>query len=115
MACATDAGALDCCFSAWLDVTQAEKRERTMERSMREHETKYAMLNSKQKGLAGSAAQRANQLEDYNLMLQVFSNWVIEWEVEKVQQKYDERLQGKRQKLESVHSLFRNFADKLED
>merc|ERR1719463_92452 len=48
------------------------------------------------------------------LYLKVWGAWRLDFQVEKVLKKHQERIDGKRQQLVSVQQMFRNFAKQLE-
>merc|ERR1740123_1248655 len=101
-------------FVHWRDHVKSELRARNMEETIKNSEAKFKTLNSKQKGNANNAAESAIQLEEQNFLMSVFMNWHMEVEVSRVVMHYSGKMQGKKQQLEQVQSMFKDFASALE-
>jgi hypothetical protein len=114
MHAATNTGLLHEVLTAWYEIYKEEKL-------IAEHAEKLSMKNSKfgafgdrnKKG-AKSVMERAHEHNIMMLYLKVWGAWRLDFQVEKVLRKHQNRIDGKRQQLVSVQQMFRNFAKQLE-
>merc|ERR1719222_406454 len=111
---ASDSGLIFNVWNAWREDFMAEKKARELEQTMKAHQEQFSLLKSRQKDSAGCTAMKASELTDLNVLMQIFMNWATEVQVSKVVDHYGEKLHGKREKLQAVHSMFKRFADQLE-
>merc|ERR1719512_60413 len=101
-------------FVHWRDHCRSELRARHMEDTINAHNAKFKSLNSKQKGNAKNAAQSAIELEEHNYLMNIFMNWHMEVQVSSVVMHYSGKMAGKKQQLEQVQSMFKDFTVALE-
>lgn len=108
------AGLLGNIFVHWRDHTKTETRARHLEKTLQEQEHRFKSLNQKQKGNAMHCAQNALDLEEDNLLMQIFMNWKTEVEIQVVISHYSGKMKGKTEQLAQVHSMFSDFSKQLE-
>merc|ERR1719420_96367 len=99
---------------AWLDVLKEEKEARRMDELMAQNEAKFKSLNMKQKGNAKSVASRCHQQEEENMIMAFFYAWSTEARTEHVIKHYGGKLDAKKNQLDAVQTMFRSFANQLE-
>merc|ERR1719420_2389332 len=99
---------------AWLDVLKEEKEARRMDELMAQNEAKFKSLNMKQKGSAKSVASRCHQQEEENMIMSFFYAWSTETRTEHVIKHYGGKLDAKKNQLDAVQTMFRSFANQLE-
>jgi len=108
------AGLLANIFVHWRDHAKTEGRARRLEETLQASEGKFKSLNATQKGNAKNAAQSAIQLEEQNYLMNLFMNWKTEVEIQRVISHYGGKMQGKKQQLEQVQTMFKDFSTQLE-
>jgi len=101
-------------FVHWRDHTKTELRARNMEETLLANENKFKSLNQKQKGNAKNAAQSAIELEEHNTTMNIFMNWKTEVEIQRTIAHYSTKMKGKKEQLEQVHTMFKDFSSQLE-
>merc|ERR550525_752024 len=114
MAGSSDTGLVHLTFSAWQDEYKTMTKGREMEDMMQNQSEKMKSLNARVKGNANSTAERANELENDNLMMQIFMNWQTEAKVGRLIKHYSGQMDAKGKQLEAVQSMFKSFAQQLE-
>merc|ERR1719203_1298397 len=100
MSDASTTGILASSFVPWRDHMRTETRARNMEETIAAQEHKFKSLNSKQKGNAKSAAQSAIELEEHNIMMNIFMNWKTEVEIQAVITHYSGKMKSKKEHLQ---------------
>lgn len=114
MAGSTDGGLLRSHFAKWAAEYHDSMKARQFDEMIRQQQSKFALLNSRQKGAGYNTAARANRLEEENMIMHVFMNWRIYARLEWVINHYVDRIDRKKQKLEEVRALFTGFANQLD-
>merc|ERR1711959_191961 len=84
------------------------------EELMAENEARFAGLTGRQKDNAMGVQQRVNEQMDLNVMLKHFSAWATDTKLERIMRHYNSKMEGKKQQLQSVQHLFKNFATQLD-
>jgi hypothetical protein len=111
---ATDSGLVEHVISTWVQAYKDDKEARRMEEIMAENEAKFGALNGRQKDNAKGVMNRVNEQMDLNLMLKHFCAWSTDTKLERIMRHYNAKMDGKKQQLQSVQHLFRNFATQLD-
>merc|ERR1712149_140235 len=114
MNAATDSGLCELVISTWGQYYKDEKDARKMEELMAENEAKFGALNGRQKDNAMGVQNRVNEQMDLNAMLKHFSAWATDTKLERIMRHYNSKMEGKKQQLQSVQHLFKNFATQLD-
>jgi len=114
MAGSSDTGLVHGCFSAWADDLKQERKAREVQDIITSQNQKFANLNVRMKANASSAVSRANELEEENMMMNIFMNWATESKLARVAKHYGGQVDAKKQQLEAVQTMFKSFASQLE-
>jgi cell division septum initiation protein DivIVA len=114
MSSGSDSGLLHVMLSNWGDFVKESKKEKEMEAIVQGHNDRFKSLNLKQKGAAKSVASRANDLEQECILSTFFHSWATETKVENVIKHYGNKLDAKKHQLDAVQTMFRSFANQLE-
>merc|ERR1712224_64435 len=111
---ATDSGLVEHVMSTWAQKFKDDKEARRMEEIMAENEAKFGALNGRQKDNAKGVMSRVNEQMDLNMMLKHFSAWATDTKLERIMRHYNSKMDSKKQQLQSVQHLFKNFAQQLD-
>merc|ERR1719160_2440705 len=111
---ATDSGLCEHVMSTWAQNFKEEAEARKMEELMAANEAKFGALNGRQKDNAKGVMGRANEQMDLNAMLKHFSAWATDTKLERIMRHYNSKMENKKQQLQSVQHLFKNFATQLD-
>merc|ERR1719486_338369 len=114
MSGASETGLLHMILSAWVDAVKEEKEGREMERLLAESNDKFKSLNLNQKENAKSVASKCHQQEEENILMFFFYAWSTESRIQHVIKVYEGKLSSKKGQLEAVQTMFRSFANQLE-
>jgi len=114
MNASTDSGLVEHVISTWCQYYKDDKDAKKMEALMAENEAKFGALNGRQKDNAMGVQNRVNEQMDLNLMLKHFSAWATDTKLERIMRHYNSKMEGKKQQLQSVQHLFKNFATQLD-
>merc|ERR1712072_1113824 len=114
MSGSSDTGLLHLVFAAWVEEWKGGQKEREMDAMMSGHDAKFKSLNMKQKASAKSVASKCHQQEEENMMMVFFYAWSMEARTEHVIKHYSGKMDQKKQQLDSVQTMFRSFANQLE-
>jgi len=114
MSGSSDTGLLHLCIAAWTEEVADGKKQKEMDEIMAGHEARFKSLNQKQKGNAKSVASKCHAQEEENMIMAFFYAWSTETRTEKVILHYGGKLDAKKQQLDSVQTMFRSFANQLE-
>jgi len=111
---ATDSGLVEHVISTWAQHYNDQKEALKMEAIMAENEAKFASLNGRQKDNAKGVMGRVNEQMELNCLLRHFSMWATDTKMERIIKHYTSKMEGKKHQLQSVQSLFKNFAQQLD-
>merc|ERR1719281_407899 len=111
---ATDSGLVEHVMSTWVQYRKDDLEAKKMEALMAENEAKFGALNGRQKDNAMGVQQRVNEQMDLNAMLKHFSAWATDTKLERIMRHYNSKMESKKQQLQSVQHLFKNFATQLD-
>merc|ERR1711904_204089 len=114
MNAATDSGLLEHVMSTWAQQYKDDLDSRKMEALMAENEAKFGALNGRQKDNAKGVMGRVNEQMELNCMLKCFSSWATDTKLERIMRHYNSKMESKKQQLQSVQHLFKNFATQLD-
>lgn len=114
MNASTDSGLLEHVISTWGQHYKDEKEAKKLEEMMAANEARFAGLTGRQKDNAMGVQQRVNEQMDLNVMLKHFSAWATDTKLERIMRHYNSKMEGKKQQLQSVQHLFKNFATQLD-
>jgi hypothetical protein len=114
MSGASDSGLLHNILKAWCDFIKEVKEERRMEELINGQDAKFKSLARNQSKNAKSVASRCHQQEEENMIMAFFYAWSTEARVEHVIKHYGGKLDAKKGQLEAVQTMFRSFANQLE-
>jgi hypothetical protein len=114
MTSGTDTGLQSQVFTAWAQVYQDEKKGKELEEILQSQKSKFKTLNSRQKSAGYNTVTKANALEEENIIMHIFMNWVMYIKIELVIKVFGGRMDKKRGQLEQVQSMFKSFATQLE-
>jgi hypothetical protein len=111
---ATDSGLCEHVMSTWAQNFRDDAEARKMEEMMAANEAKFGALNGRQKDNAKGVMGRVNEQMDLNAMLKHFSAWATDTKLERIMRHYNSKMDNKKQQLQSVQHLFKNFATQLD-
>merc|ERR1719379_2796767 len=111
---ATDSGLVEHVMSTWAQKYKDDAEARRMEEIMAENEAKFGALNGRQKDNAKGVMSRVNEQMELNCMLKCFSAWATDTKLERIMRHYNAKMDSKKQQLQSVQHLFKNFATQLD-
>jgi len=114
MSSGSDSGLCHVILTAWTEVVKEEKASREMEALMAGQEARFKSLNQNQKGNAKSIASKTHQQEEENMIMAFFYAWATEARVQRMIKHYGDKLDQKKHQLESVQTMFKSFANQLE-
>lgn len=112
---ATDSGLLMQCLRVWATAIQEAKRAARLQDKMAENDTRLKAMMENSKGTAFGVQARTNTQMNENLTLQVFCAWQLQYKVTHVEKYYEGKMRGKRSQLQKVQTLFKSFAQQLEE
>merc|ERR1719326_2453846 len=101
-------------MSTWAQKYKDDQDARKMELIMAENEAKFGALNGRQKDNAKGVMSRVNEQMELNCMLKCFSSWATDTKLERIMRHYNAKMDSKKQQLQSVQHLFKNFASQLD-
>mmetsp|Transcript_12627 Transcript_12627/g.20904 ORF Transcript_12627/g.20904 Transcript_12627/m.20904 type:complete len:552 (+) Transcript_12627:88-1743(+) len=111
---ATDTGLIYTCFSSWAEFYKEEKRANEFAEQLSAAQGKFGAFGERNKSSAKNVMERAHEHQQTMLYLKVWGAWKLETRIEQILRKNQVRIDGKRQQLLGVQSMFRDFAVKLE-
>merc|ERR1719253_188546 len=110
----TDSGLVEHVMSTWAQQFRDNQEALKMERIMAENEAKFGALNGRQKDNAKGVMGRVNEQMELNCLLKHFSAWATDTKLERIMRHYNSKMDSKKQQLQSVQHLFKNFATQLD-
>merc|ERR1719158_936358 len=114
MNAATDSGLCEHVMSTWCQSYKDDKEARKMEELMAENEARFGALNGRQKDNAKGVMSRVNEQMELNCLLKHFLAWATDAKLERIMRHYNTKMDSKKQQLQSVQHLFKNFATQLD-
>lgn len=110
----SESGIMKTAISSWIEWYQEEKQKHEMDDMVNSHGVKMKSLNSNFKETAKATQERANELEEENILMVLFMSWVTEAKLGRLVKHYGGQIDAKRQQLDAVRSMFSTFATQLE-
>merc|ERR1711959_75780 len=114
MNAATDSGLCEHVMSTWVQGYKDQKKAEEMERMLNGDDAKFAAFGARNKQGAMSAGEKATAVKEYGLIVHAILLWMEVTKVERMLRYYQARVDGKKQQLSGLQSMFRNFATQLE-
>jgi len=114
MMASTESGLIANVMTKWVMMYLEEKKQREYGDVIGGADGKLGMLKTRQKKAAKGVTERANELEQENLMASVFLQWAVESKSEKMVKHYSGKMDAKKNQLAAVQSMFSSFAVQLE-
>jgi len=114
MNAATDSGLLEHITSTWVQNFKDEKEDKKMAEMMAANEARFGALNGRQKDNAKGVMNKVNEQMALNSMLNCFSHWSTDTKLERIMRHYNAKMESKKHQLQSVQSLFKGFANQLD-
>merc|ERR1719152_971444 len=111
---ATDTGLVEHVISTWVQYYKDLKKAEEMERMLNGDDAKFAAFGARNKQGAMSAGEKATAVKEYGLIVHALLLWMEVTKVERMLRYYQARVDGKKQQLSGLQSMFRNFATQLE-
>jgi hypothetical protein len=115
MAGATDTGLMQTCWRAWLQSNEEDRKAKQLADEMAKTDVRLKQMIDQQKGNAFGVQARTNEQMKENLCLKVFCAWTLETKVAHVEKYYENKMTNKRGQLKKVQTLFKSFAQQLEE
>lgn len=110
----SEAGMLKTAMSSWIEWYLEEKQKQEMDDMINSNAHKMKSLNSNFKETAKATQERANEIEEENILMALFMNWATEAKLGRLVKHYGGQIDAKRQQLDAVRSMFTSFATQLE-
>jgi len=114
MNAATDSGLVEHVMSTWVQYKLDEKKAKEMEDMLNGNNDRFASFGARNKAGAMSAGQKATDVQNYGLVNHAMILWIEVTKVERLLRYYETRVTGKKQQLQGLQGMFRNFAAQLE-
>lgn len=111
---ATDTGLKSTYLKTWYEHVKEEKKAKEMEEALIGQDYKFNNLNVRQKSGALKVQARINEQMNFNVVHQIFSTWVLETKVHKLNHIFNQKYRTKKNQLTGVQNLFKSFAIQLE-
>lgn len=112
---ATTTGLLAMCIQNWYNMVNENQKAKKLEEQMANSSGALANLKMRQKGNAMNVQGRINEQIKANLLFRCMAAWSLETKVNHVDRYYTNKMNHKRQQLNSVQTLFKSFAKQLEE
>jgi len=82
---------------------------------MEEQDVRLKLMLSSQKDNACTVQKKTNEQMNDNLLTRVMGVWMLEAKVNHVEKHYRQKIDTKRDQLRKVQTLFKRFANELEE
>jgi len=115
MGASTDSGLCQSVVTAWAQCARESKQASQLKDSLAQKDGLLQKLKAAHKTNASSLQGRVTEQMQANLLLRVIGGWAVLAKVSRLHGYYNQRMCGKRKQLDSVRTLFRSFADSLEE
>lgn len=114
MSAGSDAGLIALAMKHWIQLIDEAKKSAALEEQLNSAQGKFNSLKCRQGGNAMNVQNRVNEQLKAHLLLRCLHAWIQETKVNGVERKYSNKMEAKRRQLNSVQSLFKSFAQQLE-
>mmetsp|Transcript_107493 Transcript_107493/g.302536 ORF Transcript_107493/g.302536 Transcript_107493/m.302536 type:complete len:550 (-) Transcript_107493:263-1912(-) len=99
---------------AWTDQWKIEKQEKELDEAVTNASMKFSQLSKERKRIVKACCDRTNALEEELILKFMFEQWITAAKVERVISYFTGKIDTKNHQLESVQSMFKQFATQLE-
>merc|ERR1719420_1712885 len=110
----TNSGLVEHVMSTWVAAFKDKKKAEEMEKLINGNAAKFASFSARNKQGAMSAGEKAQAIKEYGLVNHAVLLWSEVTKVERMLRYYQNRVEGKKQQLQGLQGMFRNFASQLE-
>merc|ERR1711988_1808223 len=114
MSMGNDTGLLGTVWKSWNDWIAENKRTAELQEILQANAAKMSDFTGKNKNCAKSAMQRAAEAQDIAAVLVIFMNWKKEAKVQAMRRYGKEKNTKRKEQLQGVKGLFKNFANELD-
>merc|ERR1719171_13985 len=114
MNAATDSGLVEHVISTWCQLYKEQKEAEAFQAKLDGDAAKFGAFNSRNKGGAMTAGQKADAAQKYGLVLHAFILWQTETKQERILRYYQGRIDGRKSQLSNLQNMFQTFATQLE-
>lgn len=115
LATSSESGLLSTVIQYWLNFIAEEKSAEALHAKLAAAKSNIAGLYSRHGSAVHGVTTRVTSQLNLNLIMQVFMLWRLEVSTTKAQTHYSAKMENKRRQLHGVNSLFKTFAQKLEE
>merc|ERR1719361_253571 len=112
---ATETGLIAHCFTAWMTEVEDQKNNKKLQTAMYDTDCRLKSYMDKQAGNAMGVQTRTIEQMKENMVLKSFGAWKIDTKVALFEKHFSKKMEAKRGQLAKVQSLFRKFAQELEE
>jgi hypothetical protein len=113
MSSGNDTGLKQMCLKAWIDWVDENKKSREMQEKLQESQDRFSSLTGR-KGSRENAMQRAAKAQDISIQLVIYMYWKKEALVQRMRRYGKEKNTKRKEQLQGVKGLFKNFANELD-
>jgi hypothetical protein len=110
----TNSGLVEHVMSTWAAFFKDLKKAAEMEALINGNAAKFASFSARNKQGAMSAGEKAQAIKEYGLINHAMLLWAEVTKVERMLRYYQTRVEGKKQQLQGLQGMFKNFATQLE-
>jgi hypothetical protein len=114
MSSGNDSGLMHMCWKAWNDWIIENKKAAEMQELLENAQGKFSSFTGRNKGSAKSAMQRAAEAQDISVQLVIYMYWKKEALVQRMRRYGKEKNTKRKEQLQGVKGLFKNFANELD-
>jgi len=101
-------------FKAWAELTFEVLAHQEMNECLEESKQKAVDMQGRAGAVAMLALGKAAKHTEHTMVMRCFYKWRVHSKMESIAHAHSSRIEGKRQQLQNVQKMFRNFAEKLE-
>eukprot|EP00932_Pfiesteria_piscicida_P005536 SRR837773.15447.p1 GENE.SRR837773.15447~~SRR837773.15447.p1 ORF type:complete len:278 (+),score=86.92 SRR837773.15447:2-835(+) len=102
-------------WRSWMDQVVANRATRSIRTQIESGDGLLSALRMRRQAAALGFQDRVSGLEELNTLLRILQAWDLETKLNRVEKRYKGKMDSKRKQLTSVRTLFRSFAEKLEE
>lgn len=115
LATSSESGLLATVMQYWLNFVAEEKSAEELHAKLQTAQLKFTGLVTQHGSTVRGVQTRVSKQLNLNLCMQVLSLWRLEVSAVKAQARYSLKMENKRRQLSGVNTLFKTFAQKLEE
>lgn len=114
MSMGNDTGLIGSCWKSWVDWILEQKKEKELKEILNASDGRFSDFSGKNKSCAKSAMQRAAEAQEIAVYLVIFMYWKKEAKVQAMRRYGKEKNSKRKNQLQDVKGLFKNFANELD-